>query len=109
MFTEPLPENATIGDLYSPAMKITSKKEAEEYLEKLIERNIKITSNSREKATSIEKANIGYFAGYYGTKTAQRVYKLFMTSHPIFGTSQPTPKEAFEKGRERGRQSKKGK
>jgi predicted membrane-bound dolichyl-phosphate-mannose-protein mannosyltransferase len=30
-------------------------------------------------------SNIGYCAGYYNHKTAQRILKIFNAEHPIFG------------------------
>lgn len=30
-------------------------------------------------------SNIGYVAGYYDGKTAQRILKIFKTAHPILG------------------------
>jgi len=44
--------------------------------------------------------NIGYFAGYYDTKTAKKIYAIFCTAHPIFGTSRPTVQKAFEMGKQ---------
>ena len=29
--------------------------------------------------------NIGYISGYYDAKTANKIMKVFKTSHPIFG------------------------
>ena len=30
-------------------------------------------------------SNVGYFAGYYGGKKAQRILKVFNTVHPVLG------------------------
>lgn len=43
-------------------------------------------------------SNIGYYAGYCDLKTADRIYKLFDTEHPIFGHRHPTAEEAFARG-----------
>jgi len=43
---------------------------------------------------------LGYFSGYYDTKTIQRVQKLFSCKHPIFGSVVPTADEAFKMGQE---------
>ena len=48
------------------------------------------------------RQNIGYMAGYYDHKTAARIYQVFQTAHPFFGTKHPTGKEAFEMGRKMG-------
>lgn len=42
--------------------------------------------------------NIGFMAGYYDHETAKMIYENFGVSHPVFGTSQPTPEEAFNAG-----------
>jgi hypothetical protein len=51
-----------------------------------------------EAAERLERVNLGYFAGYYDTETAQRVLTLFKAAHPIFGTVAPTPEQALEAG-----------
>ena len=91
-----LPDEMTIGESYGPAMKITTQQEADEYFEALVERNMRITGNSREKAIAVEKSNLGYCAGYYDLETSRRVQELFDCVHPILGSA----KGAFEKGRE---------
>jgi hypothetical protein len=60
---------------------------------------------SPEQAATVIMANIGYYAGYYGPETQQKIYDLFGAVHPIFGTPlnpEPTPEEAFQKGVELG-------
>lgn len=42
--------------------------------------------------------NIGYYAGYYSWEDAQRIFRIFKTAHPIFGTRKPSTKEAFAAG-----------
>jgi hypothetical protein len=37
------------------------------------------------KTSNFALSNIGYIAGYYDSKTAQRILKIFNTEHPIFG------------------------
>lgn len=44
--------------------------------------------------------NIGYLSGYYGTDDMRRIQEWFGAAHPIFGSAVPTPKEAFEAGRQ---------
>lgn len=53
--------------------------------------------------------DIGYYAGYYEAHTADRVFELFNTEHPIFGREHPTPAVAFRRGYEMGSQPKKEK
>jgi hypothetical protein len=95
-FKEPkFKKNATIGEIYGPAMEITDPEEAKVYFEALvkhilaldIEDEPKITS--REEAEKLIRGNLGYYSGYYDSKTMQRVFKLFSCAHPIFGTSVP--------------------
>lgn len=47
-------------------------------------------------------SNIGYMAGYEDEATADRIYELFDTEHPIFGRRHPTAEEAFACGSLRG-------
>jgi hypothetical protein len=43
-------------------------------------------------------SNIGYLAGYEDLETADRIYDLFETEHPVFGRHHPTPQEALARG-----------
>ena len=88
---------ATIGEMYGPAMKIIDQKEADEYFEACVAHNM-LFGNNRAEAERIERINLGYFAGYYDSKTMARVNRLFKTTHPIFGEAVPTADEAFEAG-----------
>ncbi len=92
----------TIGEKYRPVAKVKTREEAMEYFEELVQYNMEVSDHSQEQAIDIEKQNIGYYAGYYDRETMQRIHKLFLTSHPIFGEKSPTPTEAFEKGKELG-------
>lgn len=47
-------------------------------------------------------ANIGYLSGYCSPERMAEIQELFGVSHPVFGKSIPTPKEAFETGLEAG-------
>ncbi|MBE3093445.1 MAG: hypothetical protein IMZ52_00310 [Actinobacteria bacterium] len=98
------PENCTIGDMYHPAMKITTQEEANEYFESTVQYSLNQNPEmGREKAERIQKSNFGYFAGYYDNETRERVERLFCCEHPIFGSikknGSPTPEEAFEMGK----------
>lgn len=96
----------TIGEKYGPAMKIASQAEADAYLAECIEHTM-AHGFSREKAEETEKANLGYYAGYFDHETRARVEKLFRCAHPVFGAiaenGAPTPEQAFAAGLERGR------
>lgn len=95
-------DNATIGDLYHPAMVITDQAEAHEYLEALVQHCMRLSGVSREEAERIQRANLGYFSGYYDYETMLRVEELYGAVHPVFGSVQagpPSLEEAFEAGR----------
>ena len=92
----------TIGEAYGPAMEITTEEEAAKYFELLVERCMRF-GKSREQAEEIQKANLGYYAGYYSNEIRARVEQLFNCAHPIFGPiaqGKPTPEEAFRMGQE---------
>ena len=92
-------ENITYGKKYGPAMEITDQAEADRYFEECVQHCMTF-GKSREEAEQIERSNLGYYSGYYDGETMQRVFKLFRCSHPVFGTSVPTPDEAFKRGQE---------
>ncbi len=88
---------------YGLAMEITTQAEADAYFEELVKHNQSVQPDlPREKAEEIERSNLGYYAGYYGSETRERVERLFRCEHPVFGAiaknGQPTSEEAFEAG-----------
>jgi hypothetical protein len=99
-------KNATIGESYDPAMKITDQKDALEYFEALVLRNMERSGHSRKEAEDIERQNLAYYAGYFDGETRRRVERLFSCAHPVFGAiaekGEPTPEEAFKMGTELG-------
>lgn len=99
----PFPKEVTIGELYHPAMKIKTQEEADEYFERLVELEMR-GGTSRKEAERIEKANLGYFAGYYDVETSRRVQRLFRCVHPVFGSERPDAKQAYETGRAMGKE-----
>jgi hypothetical protein len=100
-----LPLQITIGAKYGPAMDITDQAEASAYLEKCVEHSMRHGS-SREEALRIERAYLGYHAGYYNHETRARVEKLFQCAHPVFGAiserGAPTADEALRLGLKAG-------
>jgi hypothetical protein len=105
--------SVTFGDVLGPAMKIEDQAEADQYLADYVKWLEDRWSSGKEikttKMSAIECArhNLGYYAGYYDEETMERVNRLFMTEHPIFGTNTNiSPKEAFEKGVKMGKESK---
>jgi exodeoxyribonuclease-5 len=103
--TSPFPEKISIGDKYGPAMKITDPAEAAAYFERAVEHTMSC-GRSRPDAERIERANFGYYAGYYDNETRERVERLFNCSHPVFGkisaVGAPTTEEALQAGQESG-------
>ena len=99
------PDNITIGDKYGPAMQITEQAEADDYFLACVEHTMRHGAD-RAKAESIERGNLGYFAGYCNDEIRERVERLFRCAHPIFGSiverGVPSPEAAFEAGRALG-------
>jgi hypothetical protein len=94
----------TIGEKYGPAMEIKDQDAADAYFEECVQ-HMMTHGHSRQEAENIERRNLGYYAGYYGSETRERVERLFRCSHPVFGSitsGLPTPSEAFELGRKGG-------
>lgn len=101
MNSQPLPDELTYGEAYGPAMEVTTAEEAAAYLERLVERDMRMDPTlTRAAAIHLEKSNIGYWTGYYDRKTAARVMALFNCEHPVFGRrTDVSAEEAFAKGR----------
>lgn len=85
-----LPDVATTGEIYGPAMEITTDAEAATYLTLLVERRAKLSGCTKEEALTGELANLGYYSGYYGKETMYRVNRLFGAAHPFFGVPWPS-------------------
>ena len=98
---QPFPTSITIGDKYGPAMGITEPADAAAYFERCVQHTMTF-GTSRDEAERIERANLGYYAGYYSSETRHRVEKLFSCSHPVFGAiakvGEPTMEEALQAG-----------
>lgn len=92
----------TIGEMYEPAMAITTRKGAAIYRASALHYAMVRFGQTREEAERLLGINLGYFAGYYGAETRARVERLFSCAHPIFGAiaekGMPTPEEAFTAG-----------
>ena len=101
---EKFQKDATYGDLYGPAMKIEGQDEANEYFERLVQRDMAHFGQARKEAESVERSNLGYWAGYYDTKTRRRVERLFRCCHPVFGPislmGRPTVEQALQAGKD---------
>jgi hypothetical protein len=60
-------------------------------------------ANPGEDSIDILRRNIGYSARYIDDeRVIQTVFDIFGTTHPYFGSTKPTPDEAFKKGLELG-------
>jgi hypothetical protein len=116
----PISIEATIDVKYGFAMKLVGQAEADDYFEDLVEHQLRMNQGplqpkpvgkgialqavTREQAETIERNNLGYFAGYYSHEVRARVEKLFRCAHPIFGAiaenGPPDPATAFRLGQE---------
>ncbi len=99
-------DKITYGEKYGPAMEMMDQATADAYFEECVQHCMSRHTKTRAEAESIERSNLGYYAGYYDDETRQRVERLFKCSHPIFGNiaqkGPPTAKEAFEAGKQIG-------
>lgn len=107
------PENKSVltyGEALSPAMEITEREDANQYKKAYIEYQERMLIDEPRSdgmtAEQMVNINLGYYVAYYSNETRQRVERLFLCTHPIFGSiaqnGAPTGKQAFEKGLERG-------
>jgi hypothetical protein len=97
----------THHDKYHPAMSITDPAQAAQYFEECVQHNMDHSANTRAQAEAIERANLGYWAGYYSRETRLRVEELFDCQHPILGKAKDkawTPEELVHKGMEIARE-----
>ena len=81
----------TYREVYGPAMEITDQADADQYKIKMLDLlNTRLINGKNELGITSEQMlniNLGYYAGYYDKKVAARVHKLFVCSHPIFGST----------------------
>lgn len=76
------------GEALGPAMKITDAEDAAQYLAAYVaylEPHVTRDRTDGKTAAEIARINLGYYAGYYDSKTRERVERLFSCAHPIFG------------------------
>lgn len=84
-----------MGDLINAVLNCKSREEAQAFMRAY-----------RAVAPNVANQNIGYMTGYFSREEATRVLDWFGVSHPIWGTSFPTPEEAFAAGLKIGELSK---
>lgn len=99
-------ELKTIGEIFDTALDLAKndKYEAGVFYNAYIDSVRDANGCSREEAEKIVKSNLGYFAGYYDSKTCDLIYKVYCTEHPVFG-KKPfgiSPEDAFKAGLEAG-------
>lgn len=102
-------ELATMGELFNMALTIAKSGDSTEcsnfiktYAEHIY------TENSRDKVPTMEdaykcaKSNLGYFSGYYDSKTYELINKSYNAIHPIFGGNpfNVSPEDAYQMGKE---------
>jgi hypothetical protein len=75
----------TIGEKYEPAMEVTIQGEADEYFAPCVNQPMSYGAD-RAEAERDERINLGYFAGYYDTVMRERIERLFVWAHSVFGT-----------------------
>jgi hypothetical protein len=81
-------------ELFEAAMKVKNKEEAGDFFAAYISAGI---------SPNIARANLGYFAGYYGEKERRFVDEMFGAVHPVFGNNFKTSsEEAYEAGKKFG-------
>ncbi len=88
----------TIGQVLAPAMEIELQEDANSYFEAYVAWLMKNHVMLRGPAERVARDNLGYMAGYYDVDVRRRVQKLFHAYHPVFGSKEPTPEEAFNVG-----------
>lgn len=83
----------TMGEIMEAAQQIRTKATAKKFME------------AYRAITPHADKNIGYMTGYYSPKTMAKLQRLFEVSHPIFGRTIPTPRQAFNAGKRCARAS----
>lgn len=104
-------DTLTFGECLGPAMEITDPQDAQQYLTEYVKYTQKFLDkeprDDNMTAEDICKVNLGYYGGYYSNETRERVEKLFLCEHPVFGSIKnngvPTSEEAFNLGIERSK------
>jgi len=100
----------TIGERYGPAMEIRGQAEADRYFKELVRWQMQEGGLDQAEAERIERANLGYYAGYYDNETRARIERLYSCSHPVFGPiaerGAPDPAEVVRLGMAAGKRGK---
>jgi hypothetical protein len=83
---------------YSDVCEAKTKKEMVRRFEELLGEVVTKFGGTKQSQRAVQLRNVGYFAGYYDSQVASNVKEWLDATHPIFGDSRPTPKEAFRTG-----------
>lgn len=94
----------TNGDVYGRAMDVTTDAEAALYLDHFVAWAVRVHGEDPGMARANFLHSVGYWTGYCDNETADRVMKVFKTSHPIFGRRHPTVSEALDAGAKLGKE-----
>jgi len=107
-FTKEIPKKPlTLRTMYGNLVNCKIPEDADKYKTWMITCYEKWFDYSFEKATEIIEKNIGYYAGYFNAEKANRILKLFKTSHPVFGDNigNIPPEFAYKVGVEAGKET----
>ena len=85
-----------LADLIDAVEKVGSPEEAQRFL------------SAYRQVNPYADENVGWMIGEVDRTVGKRIIEWFGCSHPIFGTTFPTPEEAFRKGMEMGEAMKNG-
>ena len=97
-FKERTPERHNIGDFIGAVMAISTEEEATEFYRGYID-FLEVQPDRTHPAEYVADANIGWCFGEGMSAEKQAMWsKCTTASHPIFGRTTPTSKEAFEAG-----------
>ena len=74
----------TIGYTYRYAVEqIETRARAQEYLELLVAHAVVTYGQTHAEARAIQRSNISYVAGYYGSEEMAKVQRLYGAEHPL--------------------------
>lgn len=73
---------STMEDICRPAMTIKTQKEADDYMEGVVQYGMKHEGWSREKAIRACLSNLHYYAGHYGDSQVVMVNTFFKKFEP---------------------------
>ena len=103
-------ELTTMGELFNKALAIAKSGNStgiqfpfiKAYAENIYAQNSRDKVPTMEDAYKCAKSNLGYFSGYYDSKTYELINKSYNAIHPIFGGNpfNVSPEDAYQMGKE---------